>query len=256
MEQAAFPHGDVDYDSAGARYAQQRRADPEIAKVILDALGDARSVLNVGAGTGNYEPTDRQVVALEPSATMRAQRPLNAAPCVIGVAQNLPFDDDSFDAVMSICSIHQWTDLARGLSEMRRVARGRVAILTFDPTAFDRHWFYEYTPEVVKTEAQRCPAIDHVCALLGKDCTVSTVPIPLHCTDGLNEAFYGRPEMLLKPEVRAAQSVWLKAGRAAETEAIARLTKDLASGGWDARFGHLRTQAFFEGSLRLIVWRR
>lgn len=256
MGQGSIAHGDTDYGVAGVGYAQRRRADPHIAGVIHRALGDARTVLNVGAGTGNYEPIDRTVVGLEPSATMRAQRPAGAAPCVIGTAQALPFDDASFDAVMAVLTVHQWTDLDRGVREMRRVARETVVIVTFDPAAFGRFWLGAYAPEMAAIETERCPSIGRLRELLGGRTEVIEVPVPLACTDGFDEAYYGRPERFLDAEVRASQSVWRKAGPDRERETIAKLAADLQSGAWDRKWGHLRTQPFFAGSLRLVVGSR
>lgn len=253
MPQATSPHGDTDYGVAGVGYAAQRRADPTIATLILKELGDAASVLNVGAGAGSYEPTSRLVVALEPDPTMRRQRPEGAAPCVIGTAQDLPFDDDSFDAVMAISTIHQWTDLPRGLGELRRVARKRVLVMTSDPEAFGRYWLCAYAPELLVKEAPRFAPIKDVGALLGGEVRARPIPVTLHCTDGFNEAFYGRPEALLDPQVRAAQSCWLRIGAEAEAAAVARLKADLADGTWDARHGALRTLPAYESSWRLIV---
>ena len=140
-----MPAGDFDYEAGGVGYARLRRTDPRIAAHVHAALGDASTVLNVGAGAGSYEPDDRYVVAVEPSPTMRAQR---STPAVDAVAESLPFDDDSFDAAMATVTIHQWPDLERGLAELRRVARGPVVILTFDADALARFWLFAYVPEV------------------------------------------------------------------------------------------------------------
>jgi SAM-dependent methyltransferase len=247
--------GDYDYDARGAGYAAQRRADPRIAEQIWDCLGEARTVLNVGAGSGNYEPPDRTVVALEPSATMRAQRPASAAPCVIGVAEALPFDDDSFDAVMSVLSCHQWADKPKGLAELRRVARGPVVVLTFDPVALQRTWLTLYMADIAAAEAARFLPIETLCAHLGGDVEVRACRVPQDCTDGFMEAFYGRPEHFLDPRARAAQSAWAFAPEGAEARFVANLAADLESGAWDAQYGHLRTAPFFDGSLRLLIAR-
>jgi hypothetical protein len=235
--------GDFDYEAGGGiGYARRRRTDPRIAAYVHAALGDARTVLNVGAGAGSYEPEDRYVVAVEPSAAMRAQR---STPAVIGVAEALPFDDDSFDAALATITIHQWRDAEQGLGELRRVAR-RVVILTFDPVAIPAWWLGEYVPEMLAGEAARYPELE---ALGGE---VTAVPIPLDCSDGFIEAFYGRPEAFLDAEVRRPQSAW---AFGAHARGLERLGEDLASGAWDARHGHLRTQRFFDGSLRLVVAR-
>ena len=245
-----MPAGDFDYELGGGGYAGRRRTDPRIAAYVWAALGDASSVLNVGAGAGSYEPADRYVVAVEPSAAMRAQR---ATPAVIGVAEALPFDDDSFDACMATVTIHQWPDLERGLGELRRVSRGPVVILTFDGPAMLRFWLHEYVPELFAAESARDPGIGRVARLLGGEVTVTEVPIPIDCVDGFIEAFYARPEAFLDPKVRAAQSAWGLADPAYIERGIAALRADLESGAWDARHGHLRLQPEYLGSLRLVV---
>jgi SAM-dependent methyltransferase len=247
------PAGDVDYEAHGAGYAAVRRPDPRIAARVHAALGPARTVVNVGAGAGSYEPEDRAVVAVEPSAAMRAQRPRRLLPAVDATAERLPFDDDAFDAAMAMVTIHQWSDLDRGLREMRRVARGPVVILTFDGDALDRLWLAEYAPELATAERGRMPPIDRILTALGGTGTVAEVPIPLDCTDGFTEAFYGRPERLLDPAVRRAQSAWGFVASGVEERAIAHLARDLAAGTWDARFGALRTQPWFVGAVRLVV---
>ncbi|MEU8821223.1 class I SAM-dependent methyltransferase [Actinoplanes sp. NPDC048796] len=248
--------GDVDYETRGSGYALQRRPDPRIAATLHAALGDARTVLNVGAGAGSYEPTDRYVAAVEPSARMRAQRPPSAVPALDAVAENLPFDDGAFDAVMATVTVHQWPDPARGLAELRRVARGPVLVLTFDAAALDRFWLAAYVPELIAAERRRFPAVDVIADAIGPRSEVREVPVPIDCTDGFTEAFYARPSEFLDPRVRAAQSAWGFVDEAATTRAVESLRADLESGAWDERYGHLRTQPRFEGSLRLIVGHR
>ncbi|MGB5947767.1 MAG: methyltransferase domain-containing protein [Parvibaculum sp.] len=245
--------GDFDYEANGQGYALQRRPDPRIAAFVHEALGAARSVLNVGAGAGSYEPLDRLVLAVEPSAAMRAQRPPHLAPAIRAVAEDLPCDDLSVDAAMALVTVHQWADLARGLSEMRRVARGPVVVLTFDGDALDRFWLADYVPELVAVERRRYPPIERIGALIGRRSVVRSVPIPVDCRDGFTEAFYARPEGLLDPAVRQAQSSWSFAEPGAEMRFVARLAEDLQSGAWDARHGALRRTPFFDGSLRLVI---
>lgn len=252
---ARLSTGDFDYDVHGDGYARQRRADPRIAAMVHAALGPARTVLNVGAGAGSYEPEDRHVIAIEPSPAMRAQRPAHLAPAIHGIAEKLPLDDRSVDAAMAMVTVHQWGDLEAGLAEVVRVTRGPIVVLTFDGDAMDRFWLMDYAPEVFVHERRRMPAIDRVCAGLGGNCDVNTVPIPLDCTDGFNEAYYGRPERFLEPAVRKSQSAWGFVTPAEEERIVARLAADLASGAWDAKHGHLRTQPWFEGAVRLIVRR-
>ena len=247
--------GDVDYERTGHGYSTRRRPDPRIAALIHDALGDARSVLNVGAGAGSYEPADRYVAAVEPSAAMRAQRPAGAVPAIDASAEALPFDDDEFDAAMATVTVHQWADTARGLAELRRVARGPVVVLTFDGDALDLLWLAGYVPELMAAERRRYPPVDQIAAAIGPSVQVRAVPVPIDCTDGFTEACYARPEMFLDPAVRAAQSAWGFVDPAAVTRGVEQLRADLASGAWDAKHGALRTQPEFVGSLRLIVGR-
>jgi hypothetical protein len=245
--------GDFDYDANGQTYARQRRTDPRIAALVHEALGSARTVLNVGAGAGSYEPTDRHVIAIEPSAAMRAQRPAHLTPAIHGVAESLPLDDQSVDAAMAMVTVHQWPELETGLTELTRVTRGPIVVLTFDGDALDRLWLGEYAPELFAVESRRYPAIDRICAELGGRCIVRPVPIPFDCMDGFSEAFYGRPEQFLDPAVRRSQSAWGFIEPAVEERIVATLAADLESGAWDARHGHWRRQPFFEGAVRLIV---
>jgi len=245
--------GDADYASIGSVYRNYRVADPRIAAFIHSALGDARTVLNIGAGTGSYEPTDRNVTAVEPSATMRDKRPPRLPKAVDAYAERLPFPDHSFDAAMGTFTVHQWADLAGGLAEVRRVTRGPVAFLTCDPKLLRTYWLYEYSPEVIAIEASRYPSIPRLTAGLGGVTRVTSVPIPLDCTDGFNDAYYGRPEMLLDPAARLACSAWSFVEPTAVTRFERHLAADLADGTWEAKHGHLRNQRTLEGSLVLVV---
>lgn len=245
--------GDVDYSAIGGGYSRYRQPEPAIAKRIADALGGARSVLNVGAGAGSYEPTDREVTVVEPSASMRAQRPSHLSRAMDGSAEALPFRDRQFDASMATFTVHQWGDLEKGLGEMRRVTRGPVAILTCDPDTLDRFWLHEYAPEVTRVEAARYPALARVVAGLGERAEVLPVPIPVNCRDGFNEAYYGRPERLLEENARLACSGWSFVSRSAVERFVAALSRDLANGTWDRRYGHFRHQPELNGPLRLIV---
>jgi SAM-dependent methyltransferase len=246
--------GDADYGVIGKGYANYRQPDPEIAGFLGNALGDARSVLNVGAGAGSYEPVDREVTAIEPSASMRAQRPAHLPVAIDGVAERLPFADRSFDACMATFTVHQWSDLDAGLSEMRRVTRGPVLVLTCDPLALHRSWLAEYAPEMIAVEARRYPSMTAIDAALG-GAEIISVPIPLLCTDGFGEAYYGRPERMLETGARLANSAWSFVEPEFEPRFVKRLSEDLESGAWDRKYGALRTQPHFDGSLRLIVGR-
>ena len=247
--------GDANYGVIGTNYTSYRRPDPWIAGFIDRALGEAQTVLNVGAGAGSYEPTNRQVTAVEPSASMRAQRPSHLSVAVDAVAEHLPFADKTFDASMTSFSVHQWPDLRAGLAEMRRVTRGPVLVLTCDPEALDRMWLQEYAPEMIAVEAGRYPSMKDLSSGLGGDVDVLSVPIPLQCTDGFSEAYYGRPEALLDPGARRANSAWSFVSPEVQARFVERLGSDLRDGTWDERYGPLRQMPYFEGSLRLLVGR-
>ena len=242
----------VDYERHGRTYAHHRRADPRIAARIHAALGDAHTVLNVGAGAGSYEPSDRWLLAVEPSATMRAQRPAGAAPAVDARAEALPFDDDAFDAAMACVTIHHWVPPAAGLAELRRVARGAVVVFTFELDCLPA-WQQEYLHEGLVLEQPRFPAIDDVAAALGGHTRVERIPTPGDCQDGFFEAFWRRPEALLDPAVRGAQSMWALLEPGVEQRIVDRLSEALDSGAWDAEHGHLREQESFDGALRLVI---
>jgi SAM-dependent methyltransferase len=244
--------GRVDYETHGVGYAGRRRADPRIAGRILEALGDARSVLNVGAGAGSYEPDDRWVLAVEPSATMRGQRSADAAPCLAGTAESLPLDDDSVDAAMACVTIHHWPERARGLAELRRVARGPVVVFTFELDALIP-WQLDYFAEPMAIESPRFGTVEQVAAELGGSTRIETIPTPADCTDGFFEAFWNRPEAILDPTVRASQSIWQLVEPEVQERIVARLAADLESGRWDEEHGALREQQSYEGSLRLVI---
>jgi SAM-dependent methyltransferase len=242
----------VDYEQHGRTYAEHRRADPRIAERIRIALGGTRTVVNVGAGTGSYEPVDRWVLAIEPSATMRAQRPPAAAPAIAGRAEALPLDDDSVDGAMACVTIHHWEPPEAGLAELRRVARGPVVVFTFDLDHLPA-WQRDYLVAGLDIERPRFPAVAAVATALGGRTRIEAIPTPADCTDGFFEAFWNRPEALLDPAVRSAQSMWALLPAGVEARIVARLRADLRSGAWDAQHGHLRGQATFDGALRLVV---
>lgn len=245
--------GDADYGVIARSYTDHRRPDPRIAAAVHNALGEARTVLNIGAGAGSYEPRGREVTAVEPSASMRAKRPDTLPEAVDATAESLPFADGSFDAAMTTFSVHQWPDPAAGLAEARRVTTGPVAVLTCDPDLVRDFWLHEYAPEVLDTEAGRYPAIADLAAGLGGTTTVASVPVPLDCSDGFNEAYYGRPEGLLRSGARMSCSAWSFVGEAVHERFAQDLSRDLADGTWDRRFGHLRELPALEGSLVLVV---
>jgi SAM-dependent methyltransferase len=240
------------YDTIGAGYPLTRRTEPRIAARIWEALGDADSVLNVGAGTGSYEPPDRDVVAVEPSALMRAQRPPGAAPCVAGSAESLPFGDQTFDAAMAVHTVHHWPDPVAGLRELRRVAR-RVVVFVFDLSGPDRFWLTrDYLPEFADLRSRRVLAsLGDLAAAIGA--RTEPVPIPWDCVDGFFEAYWRRPEAYLDERVRRGTSVWDALGPDVEQRAVARLRDDLASGRWAARNRDLLDLGSAELGARLLV---
>ncbi|CAL9624360.1 hypothetical protein SUDANB23_05928 [Streptomyces sp. enrichment culture] len=241
------------YDAIGGAYPATRRTDPRIAARIWDALGDARTVVNVGAGTGSYEPADREVTAVEPSAVMRGQRPAYAAACVSADAEQLPFADGSFDAAMAVSTVHHWRDPLAGLREMRRVAR-RVVVLTFDtdePGWQDRFWLTrDYLPEFADV-LHGFPSLAGMAGAIGA--RTEPVPVPWDCADGLFEAYWRRPEAYLREPVRRAMSVWTRVGPDAERRAVRHLGDDLASGRWAERNGGLAGLDSADLGLRLLI---
>jgi SAM-dependent methyltransferase len=247
--------GDANYGRIGQGYTAYRKPDPAIASFIEKAFGDVDTVLNVGAGAGSYEPLHRHVTAVEPSASMREQRAAHLSKAIDARAEALPFESDFFDASMATFSVHQWSDLEGGLAEMRRVTKGPVLILTCDPAVLRDTWLFEYAPEMIDVEVRRYPSVDRISSALGSNVSVLPVPIPLNCTDGFSEAYYGRPECLLDPGARRANSAWSFVDAAAEARFAHKLDADLKAGVWDQKHGALRNLPFFEGSLRLVVGR-
>jgi SAM-dependent methyltransferase len=241
------------YDTIGATYTVTRRTEPRIAAQIWAALGDAQTVLNVGAGTGSYEPTGRDVTAVEPSALMRAKRPAGAAPCVDASAESLPFEDQSFDAAMAISSVHHWSDPIAGLREMRRVAR-RVVVFTHDTSDAgwrNRFWLSrDYLPEVAELVVGR-PLVSELAGAIGA--RMEPVLIPWDCADGFFEAYWRRPEAYLDENVRRGISGWARVGPVAERRAVYSLRDDLASGRWAERNRDLVALDAAELGLRLLV---
>ncbi len=244
------------YDQLGRGYSEVRQPDPRIAARIEAALGDARTVLNVGAGTGSYEPADRDLTAVEPSEVMIAQRGLSAAAVIQATAEDLPFEDDSFDAAMAIITIQHWADPAAGLAEMTRVSRGRVVVLTFDGPALAEMWMVrDYVPRLLEIHTELMPSIAELVAAL-PGARVVPVPIPRLCTDGFFCALWDRPELHLDPAIRRGSSVWQLMGAAEAAQAergLEALRTDLESGAWDERHGHLRSTPELDLGLRLVV---
>jgi SAM-dependent methyltransferase len=235
------------YDTIGRTYTATRCTEPRIAARIWAALGDAQTVLNVGAGTGSYEPADRDVTAVEPSAIMRAQRPPGSARCFGAAAERLPFGDNSFDAAMAVLSDHHWTDPIAGLREMHRVAR-RVVIFQFDAAWADRFWLIrDYLPEYL--QLVRHPTLTERARAIGA--RLEPVPVPWDCADGFFYAYWRRPERYLEVGVRRGISVFSKLGSPVEQRMVTALRSDLESGRWAARNRDITglTEADFGGRL-------
>lgn len=244
---------EVTYDRIGLGYSAVRQPEPRIAARLEAALGEARTVLNVGAGTGSYEPRNRDVTAVEPSREMIAQRPPDAAPVVEGVAESLPFDDGGFDAAMAIITIHHWSDVRAGLAEMVRVARERVILLTFDPAPAEKLWLVrDYFPGALEYHAKAMPPIAELVATL-PNASVEAIPVPSNCADGFFIGIWDRPEMHLDPDVRRASSCWHQMPPTEIEPGLARLSADLESGRWDGRNGHLRKLPELDVGLRLVT---
>jgi SAM-dependent methyltransferase len=241
------------YDRIGVGYSEFRRADPRIAARVEAALGNARTVVNVGAGAGSYEPTDREVTAIEPSELMIAQRPPRSAPVVRATAEELPLEDDSFDAAMAIITVHHWADLHSGLAEVVRVARQRVVILTFDPAPLAELWLVrDYFPQALEIHGDAMPPIEELVGML-PNASVEPVPVPRLCEDGFFCAIWDRPELHLNPAVRRASSVWHLMAPDEVERGLAALGADLESGRWDERYGHLRETPELDVGLRLLI---
>lgn len=238
------------YDRIGVGYSAWRRPDPRIGARIADALGRARTVVNVGAGAGSYEPADRAVVAVEPSAEMVRQRPPSAAPAVRASAERLPFRDRAFDAAMAVLTIHHWPDWRAGLAELRRVARGPVAILTWDPDHPGFWLVQDYFPEILAVDRVILPRFEEIERVLGP-CEVRPLPVPADCSDGFLGAYWRRPEMYLDPGARGAISAFARIGSL--QPGLDRLRTDLADGSWERRYGSLRTRSDLDIGYCLIV---
>lgn len=240
------------YDRIGPGYARGRRADPRIAAALRAALGDARTVLNVGAGAGSYEPTDRQVLAVEPSAAMRAQRSPSAAPCIEAFAEQLPLADASFDAALAVYSDFHWQDPSNGIAELVRVSRERVVLLTVDRTIAERYWL---TRDYFPGGSDLFRDLGCVTSVLPGECEVTAVPVPYDCCDGFVHAFWRRPRELLDERLRATMAMFDRLEAAVVEHGFARLGADLDSGAWRARNRELCGLEALDLGHRLVVWR-
>ena len=238
------------YDRIGRGYATTRRPDPRIARRILDALGGARSVLNVGAGAGSYEPESASVVAVEPSGEMIAQRE-SAVPVVRATADALPFAAHSFDAAMAVLTIHHWGDWRAGVAEMQRVTRSRIVILTWDPEAGSGFWLLDYFPGILELDRRRFPPLDELVSATGG--RSYELPVPHDCSDGFLGAWWREPAAYLDARLRAAMSGFVMLPDDEEERGLARLEADVGSGAWERRHGALREREAMDLGYRVVV---
>jgi SAM-dependent methyltransferase len=244
--------GEPRYDRIGRGYSATRRPDPRIARLVTDALDDSRSVVNVGAGTGSYEPGDRAVVAVEPSIAMVRQRPSGSASVVRATAGALPFARGAFDGALAVLTVHHWTDASAGLAELRRVASGTVVVLTFDHDVHCQQWIVtDYLPDMAGLDGN-VPSPDEITRALGGG-TVKVVPVPADCVDGFCHAFWARPAAYLDPAVRAGISGIARLPRETVAKAMARLDDDLSTGRWLDRHGSLVGTDAIDVGYRLVI---
>ena len=243
------------YERIGHGYARLRRQDPRIAERIDAALAGARTVVNVGAGAGSYEPRDRYVIAVEPSDVMAAQRPPELPPAISATAGRLPLRDGSVDAAMAILTIHHWDDEREaGVQELRRVATGSVVILTYVPDVSNEMWLVKnYLPEVGDLDRRIFPSTDQLAAWLGGDARVETIPIHRDSPDWMFGSFWAHPERVLDADARNATSGFARSPDATVARVVKALRRDLDSGEWDRRHGHLRELDALDVGLRLVV---
>ena len=246
--------GPTRYDRIGAYYNTWRVPDARIATRLWTELEGMRTVVNVGAGTGAYEPTDHPVVAIEPSsAVMAAQRPAHLPAAILAHAEALPLVDNSVDVAMAVLTVHHWDDPQKGVQEMLRVARRRVCVIAVDPHVQAEMWlFRDYVPKRSASELEAFPSIQRLCRWLS-NASVVPVPVPRDCTDGFSLSMWGRPEAVLDPGARTASSRFATMNLSVQQALVQRLTEDLQSGAWDRRHGHLRTLTEYDAGLRLIV---
>ncbi len=242
------------YDQVGRGYTATRRPDPRIAAQISQALGDARTVVNVGAGAGAYEPHDREVLAIEPSQEMIAQRAPNSAPAIRGHAESLPLEPDSVDAAMACMTLHHWSDWRIGVQELRRVARKRVVIFTYDHSYSGRFWLLrDYLPKLARLDCARFPGIDEQRVATGDIVRLEPVPIPHDCEDGFLAAYWRRPRAYLDEQIRAGISTFHLPGAERLLDGLELLTDDLQTGRWEERDHDILEHEELDLGYRLLV---
>ncbi len=237
------------YDSIGINYAELRKPDPRIAKTIEQALGAAKVILNVGAGTGSYEPADRQLVAVEPSLEMIRQRRPSAARAIRATADELPFEDGRFEAAMAILTVHHWPDKEAGLREMRRVTRGPIVLLTFDPS--HRPWLTDYLPQLATLDETHSPQMSDYARWLG-NVRISPLLVPHDCTDGFLYAYWRRPSAYLDARIRSGSWSFRAIGDTAEA-GLSKLARDLDTGEWQRRYSELLAREDYDAGYRLVI---
>jgi SAM-dependent methyltransferase len=245
------PAGDFDYERGGAGYALRRRPDPTIAALVRHALGDAKTLINVGAGAGSYEPP-ATMAAIEPSQVMIAQRPAGSAPVLRAVAEQIPLRDNCADAAMALLTVHHWADVAAGVAEMRRIARRRLVFLTWRPDVLEQFWLSRYLPEAARLDAAMAVPVGVLTAEL-RSAQVRPLPIPHDCLDGFGAAFWRRPHAYLDPVVRAGISFFAKAGSSELREGLGRLADDLATGRWHDQNAELLELDSYDAGYCLIT---
>jgi SAM-dependent methyltransferase len=260
FEGSAQPTSNVEktvarYDTIGQGYSQTRREDPRFRALIHAALRNARTVVNVGAGTGAYEPSDRHVIAIEPSDVMAAQRPRDLAPAIRASAGSIPLRDRSVDAAMAILSVHHWDEeREQGVRELRRVARDAVVILTYDATVSSAMWLMaDYLPEVAALDRRIFPPPEQLAEWLGGDVRIDKVLIPRDTSDWMLGSFWAHPERVLDASARAATSGFARMPANVVDRVVAEVSRDLASGRWDDRYGYLRKLDALDVGLRLVI---
>jgi SAM-dependent methyltransferase len=237
------------YDTIGINYSALRKPDPRIAAAIQAALGAARSIVNVGAGTGSYEPPGARVTAVERSFAMISKRPNGGQGAVQASAEALPFPDRSFDASMAVLTVHHWPEVHAGLREMKRVTQGPVVVLTYDPAS--RPWLTDYLPALAALDEAVMPRLADYERSLGPVC-IAPVPVPHDCSDGFLYAYWRRPAAYLDARIRSGSSSFWKIGEAAN-DGLEALRRDLENGDWRRRYGHLETLDAYDAGYRLIV---
>ncbi len=241
------------YDTIGVGYSELRRPDPRIFEQIVRALGDAASVVNVGAGSGSYEPTDRRVIAVEPSAEMIGQRTSRSATVLRGDAIALPFQNNAFDSALTVLTIHHWSDPIVGLREMQRVASKRVVVLTHFIRSLEEFWLVrDYFPETIDRDLDRFPTEDEMRNALDV-IDIEVVQVPRDCTDGFLACYWARPDAYLDERIRSGMSIFHLLDADLVDARIARLAADLDSGAWEERNGHLRSSPEHDFGYRLVI---